>query len=298
MFADSGENANEFSVVLRVFYGWYDERTAEPASYSEVKARDRNDATSKEAEDITVKYRTIFENSKKTAGAYELEVKYPKIKELVYIPVCVIDGKIYLDFLIRGSAVETDFVLEDEPSAPSDETSDGFYRAAANADGITVSSPRFKKEVTSYLLSDGNVYHIRYWESDMEYSYAKATFSDGDATFTVDKYMRIGDRVYQCTTGRSSKIRNIKKAPSVLDKAVHDSENSIYALGAEYLVKVPNGESRENLDEIITENNKRRKAPPKPLFPPSQINFHWKEISELEKYNPYTWNRRNIDLGK
>ena len=56
-------------------------------------------------------------------------------------------------------------------------------------------------------------------------------------------------------------------------------------------------ELRQKYDKL-SENNKRRKDPPKPLFPVSEIDFHWKEITELEKYNPFTWNRRNIDLGK
>ncbi len=297
LFADSdSEKSAEFAVVLRVFYGWYDERTSEASGYKEIKARDRNDATSKEAEDISITYRTIFENSSRSAGAYELIVKYPSIKETVSIPICVIGGKIYLDFLIKGTASATDFFDSAEYKQSSD--NGGLYRAASNADGITVSSPRFKKEVTSYFVHEDNFYQIRYWESDMEYTYAKATFSDGDETFTVDKYLRVGDKIYQCTTGRSSKIRNIKKAVSNLGKAAHDDENTIFALGKEYLVKVPNGQKHENLQEIIDENNKRRKDPPKPLFPPSEIDFHWKEIAELEKYNPYTWNRRNIDLGK
>lgn len=297
LFAENGsEQAADFSVVLRVFYGWYDDRTAEATGYKEIKARDRNDATSKEAEDIIVTYRTIFENKARNAGAYELVVKYPSIKETVLIPICIIDGKIYLDFLIKGSAADTDFF--DAEGYENQADGNGLYRAASNADGITVSSPRFKKEVTSFFVHDGSVYQIRYWESDMEYTYAKATFSDGEDTFTVDKYLRVGDKVYQCTTGRSTKIRNIKKIVSDLANSAHDGENTIFALGKEYLVKVPNGERHENLQEIVDENNKRRKAPPKPLFPPSEINFHWKEISELEKYNPYKWNRRNIDLGK
>lgn len=84
----------------------------------------------------------------------------------------------------------------------------------------------------------------------------------------------------------------------MLENMTSDSEGTIFALGKEYLIKVPEGVNHDDLQKIVDENNKRRKDPPKPLFPPSQINFHWKEISELEKYNPYTWNRRNIDLGK
>lgn len=296
LLADGGGGAAEFAVVLRVFYGWYSERTAEAASYREVVARERNDASAREAEDISVTCRTVFENAARSAGVYELVVKYPGGGKAVPIPVCVLDGKLYLDFVVRGSASGTDFF--DGGGSASAPEGDGLYRAASNADGITVSPPRLKKEVTSYFVRGGSSYQIRYWESEMEYTYEKATFSDGDETFTVDKFLRVGDTVYQCTTGRSTKIRNVKKTASRLEGAARDDEGAIFALGPEYLVKVPNGGLHEHLQEIVDGNNRRRRDPPKPLFPPSEIDFHWKEISELEKYNPHTWNRRNIDLGK
>lgn len=287
----------DFSVVLRVFYGWYDDRAAENESFSEIKTRDKNDAESRKPEDISIKCHTIFENESKTAGVYELELIYPgavyttgKIarRESVFVPIAVIQDKMYLNFLVK------------------DKDSD-FWKCASNADGITISKPRIKKEVRSFFINktsdeEGNeyedIYHLRYWKSEMDYSDSKATFSDGKRTFEVSKYLKIGTDVYQCTTGRSTKIRNIEKAPSMPLDSVFDSDNTICAFGRPYLVKVPSKSTKDDLLLIVAENNKRRKDPPKPLFPPSEIDFHWKEISELEKYNPFTWNRRNIDLGK
>ena len=49
-------NQNEFALVLRVFYQWYNDRAAEPASFSEVKSRDRNNTTKSPAEDIQIQY--------------------------------------------------------------------------------------------------------------------------------------------------------------------------------------------------------------------------------------------------
>ena len=310
---NSGEAAAsipfDFSVVLRVFYAWYDDRASEPSSFREIKTRDRNDAESSSPEDISVRCRTVFENESKNAGVYELELIYPgavystgKVarRESLFVPIAVIEGKIYLDFLVNPD-------LESENGNVRVVKSDsdaGYWGCASNADGITISPPRFKKEVNSYYVlkeDDGGdvVYKLRYWKSGMDYDpNAVATFTDGKKTFEVPKFLKIGSHLYQCTTGRGTKIRNIEKTTSMPEGVVYDSDFSICAFGNPYLVRVPNGETKEDLLAIVTENNKRRKDPPKPIFPVSEINFHWKEITELEKYNPFTWNRRNIDLGK
>ena len=234
-------NKNEFALVLRLFYRWYDDRAAEPAEFSEIKARDRNNTTKSPAEDINIQYITICENPSKTAGIYELSVKYPDEKFPVLIPVCVIDGKIYMDFLIKDSAEITDLSTSldtEENSRSATVSRDGFYRAASSANGISIAKPVFEKEVLSYFVNDGEreVYKIRYWLSEMDYSYAKATFSDGEKIFSVDKYLRIGSNVYQCTTGRSSKIRNIQKSSNFGKNTVYDGDGGIVAFGNPYLV--------------------------------------------------------------
>ncbi len=306
-------NQNEFALVLRVFYQWYNDRAAEPASFVELKSRDRNNTTKSPAEDIQIQYITICENPSRTAGVYELSVRYPHEKLPKLIPICIIDGKIYLDFLIKDSAKITDLRLSsDSEGAASGEASeeekngDGFYRSASSASGITIAPPVFQKEVVSYFVSGSGseVYKIRYWLSEMPYSYATATFSDGEKVFTVDKYLRIGSNVYQCTTGRSTKIRNIQKSSKFEKNAVYDSDGGIVAFGESYLVKVPEGNDRTALEtsayflDTIEENNKRKKPAPKSPFPPTFPKYRWKEITELELYNPSTWNKRNLDINK
>lgn len=299
MFSSDG---NEFSLVLRVFYQWYNDRTAEPSAYNELKARDRNDAVSANAEDIKVFYRVITENQSGTAGVYELVMNYPHVKEAVSIPVCVVDGKLYLDFLIR-TETENDreksySAVMQEGSSEREEAESVFYRAASSAKSISIETPVFSKEVLSYYLHEGAIYKIRYWLSGMEYSDAKASFSDGKQVFSVDKFLKIGDQLFQCTTGRSSKIRNIEKSSSFEKEITQDSDRKFIVFGKPYLVKVPEMNTKQDLLANVEENNRRRKPAPKPIFPPAEIDFHWKEISELEKYNPYTWNRRNIDIHK
>ncbi len=311
MFSDK----NEFAVVLRVFYQWYNDRAAEPASFSEITSRDRNDTSANPAENISVKFVVVSENPSRTAGVYNLYIKYPHEKEDFIIPVCVIDGNLYLDFLIKGS------VLSGYDSSPAQESSgslsstassgsspdeaqnleSGFYRAASSANSISIAPPVFKNEVVSYFVNGNDIYKIRYWLSSMEYSEVQASFTDEDGetkVFSVDKFLKIGSNLYQCTTGRSTKIRNIEKSSSPKKKLTFDSDKFFVALGEPYLSRVPEKNGAEDLLSSVAENNKRRKPAPKPLFPPSEIDFHWKDISELEKYNPYTWSKRNLDIHK
>ncbi len=297
---------NEFALVLRVFYQWYNDRACESDEYKEILLRDRNNTTSSELEGLSIVCHKIFENNSNSTGVYELEVNYPYEKEKVFIPICVINDKIYLDFLIRtGEAAPAEnqnaaFVNQGqgEDEKPDEKIPDGFFRAASSASGIMISSPVFKKEVISYYIHGSDIYKIRYWLSQMDYTDDKASFSDGNQVFSVNKFLKIGSQLFQCTTGRSSKIRNIEKRSSFEEKIILDDDKSIIAFGKAYLVKVPDIDGKESFIANIAERNSRKKSAPPPLFPPSEVDFHWKDISELEKYNPYTWNRRNLDIHK
>ena len=298
LFSNQTEDDGKIALVLRVFYGWYSNRAAEPERFLEIAERPKNDAEAQKAEDISFSIKTIFENSSKTAGIYEISCFYNvasasgKIKsEKSVVPVAVLDGKIYLDFLVKTSV--SDFVSADANA----ENHDGFWRAASNADGLTISPPRIKDEVRSYFVAGNEVYRLRYWKSDIEYSDAIATFSVDSRVFEVAKFLKIGDEVYQCTTGRSSKIRNIEKS-SALPSSIFDSEGTICVLGEPYLALVPDQTDEKAFLENVAQNNKRKHEVPKPVFAPFPLDFDWKSIDELEKNNPATWSRRNVDLGK
>lgn len=276
------------SIVLRVFYQWYDDRAAEPSSFAQISSRDRNDTISSHPENIEVKFFTLFENESKTAGIYELSVKYPKIKNVVYIPIAVIDNQLYLTFLMRENI-----------NYPDLESNKDFYlKDYGVSNGITISPPIIKDEIISYYVTGNSVYHIRYWESKMDFSEEKAEFSTEEKNFFVDKFIKAGGKIYTCTTGRSKKIRNIQKSTFISENFIIDNDSVIYAYGKPYLIKVPSQKTEKDFCTIVESNNSKRKPPQTPPFPASEIDFHWKEISEIEKYNPYTWNRRNIDLHK
>ncbi len=302
-----GKDGNEFAAVLRVFYAWYNDRAAEPASYAEYSTRDRNNTTSRRAEHIEIKYITLAENESHTAGAYELRVLYPGEKAYTYVPVAIIGGNIYLDFLVKGSASEVDrqHVLTsiskstDERGGVTENLNlEGFWRDCGAASGLLVSPPYIKKERTGYYFYDNSFYHIRYWETDMPYSYARAGFTDGDKSFVVDKYVRSAGKVYTCCTGRRTQIRNIQKSSELPSTCLFDSDGVICAFGPPYLVRVDGSRKREDLQRMTDETNAKRKPPQKPPFPVTFPNVRWPKYEELELYNPDTWNRRNIDVGK
>ena len=300
-----GKDGNEFAAVLRVFNGWYNDRAAEPASYADYATRDRNDATSRTAEHIEISYITIAENLSHTAGAYELQVLYPNAKSYVYIPIAVIGSEIYLDFLVKGSAQSVDYnpVLtsrqaDAQGQVRNEPDLEGFWRDCGGASGLLVSPPNFKKERTGYYFFNNSFYHIRYWETDMPYTYAKAGFTDGEQSFVVDKYVRSAGKVFTCCTGRRTQIRNIDKSTELPGKFFFDSDGVICAFGLPYLVRMEGKDSRTDLQKITEETNARRKPPQKPPFPVTFPNVRWPKMEELDLYSPDTWNRRNLDVGK
>ncbi len=272
---------DECAFVLKLFYQWYNDRTSEKSSYAEYAARKVNDATPSKAQDIKISYNTVLTNSDSSSSVYELKVRYDGAKDDAFINCAVVNDNIYLDFYQ---------VIKDDAGT--------FYKALSATTAITVSESYYKDELISlYTDNNNNTFEIRYWISNMDFSEDKAYFENEGERYYVDKFIRCGGRVYTCTTGRSTKIRNFKKTDINKMNLVYDKDKVIAAVNKVYLTRVST-EGGKAFVLNAEENNKRKKDPPKPLFPVSDIDFHWKEISELEKYNPVTWNRRNIDLGK
>ena len=284
-------DGSPFSCVLRVFYGWYDDRAAEGEGFAQILSRDRNNTAAPRPENISIEFKTLVENSAKTSGAYELKIKYPALKDFVYIPLAVVEGKIYLNFLIRE-----DFEEETEENSPKTETF--FLKDFSAASGITISPPVIKKELLSYVADGQNVYPVRYWLSEMEENDSRAELYDGEITFSIPKFLQVAGNLYTCTTGLASKIRNVKKTDAFPVDFVTDEEKKIYAFGKEYLVYVPGSGNYEQILNAAQKNNQRRHPPSKPPFPITEPKFRWKEISDIELYDVRTWNRRNLDIHK
>ena len=273
------ERSNYVTIILKTFYGWYLDRTAEPP-YFDKTSRTRNVATVSAPENIKIEYRPLIVNEKSGSEAgngsvWELFIHYPGYREPFIIPVAVIDGSLYLDFSIR---------LDGNAESPEDELS-GFWCGIGKASGIKVSAPHTYENIDSLYITPDGVYHIRYWLTDMEYSTENAFFSDDGKTYSVVKHIKSAGRVYTCTSGRSVTIRNISKASERPSVYALDSSHSICGYGEPYLKKTSDQAGEEALLEIVRKANARRAPDPDPPFPPSNLDWHMDEINALEAGN-------------
>lgn len=328
----SNGNGSLVMMVLRTFYQRYDDRVAEPRGYTEKNARPVNDSTQRDfPEEIAVRFvpltdelnlgSVVVQNDGdevmadgKSSGAWNLQIAYPARKEIYNVPVAVIDGKLYLNFIIKeeDSDVIPPSPLLDGNTMQSGNPLNGYWQDSGNASGILACPPVNSKELMSYYVSDSSIYHIRYWRTDMDYDSEKqAVFSDGDETFRVPKHLRVSGQTFTCVNGRGSRIRNIEKSNSfpgeytvnsilVRKKGIGANNeefsysvrtSTICALGKPYLEL----EKDKTIEQLIKENSERKYPAPEPLFPPHGIlEFDWSILEDP----PSNWNLRMLDIGK
>lgn len=300
----SFENLDSASVILKLFYGWYYDRAAEPGTqtfvdsimsttqldynysgasqqdfitrnsvtitdevlqYDSLPPRPKNDATSPRAQQLLVEFEPLIPETE-ASGAWNVWITYPDIKERHAIPVAVFEGKLYVNFYLG---------LNDNVSR--------FFQAASNTNGITISTPLLDKEVTSYLVTGSRMYKIRYWQTDMEYDgETEAILSGEDGDYQVPKHLLIGGTVYTCVAGRRVDIRNVEEIPLDISGFTMSSDNRIIVQKSAYLSLMDNNASE--LYQLIAEANSRKAPPPPPPIPLGDLDFHYAEIEDLRKY--------------
>ena len=300
----SFENLDSASVILKLFYGWYYDRAAEPGTqtfvdsimsttqldynysgasqqdfiarnsvtitdevlqYDSLPPRPKNDATSPKAQHLLVEFEPLIPETE-TSGAWNIWITYPDIKERHAIPVAVFDGKLYVNFYLGTSSPLS-----------------RFFQAASNTNGITISTPLLDKEVISYLVTGSRMYKIRYWQTDMEYDGAtEAVLSGEDGDYQVPKHLLIGGTVYTCVAGRRVDIRNVEEIPLDISGFTMSSDNRIIVQKSAYLSLMDNNASE--LYQLIVEANSRKAPPPLPPIPLGDLDFHYGEIEDLRKY--------------
>ena len=278
----------DIALILKTYYGWFYDRAAEPEAFASQSERFLCTATTKDAERLTVtaedllnrppRYDTNGNPLPYDSGAWELVVKYNgKKKYETRIPVAVIGNELYLDFVLR-------FDSEDRP-APSGGELRGYWQGVCKRESIGLAPYPRVPEIRSYYVSDDGMYVLRFWETTMPYTDALASFDDTDKTFSVAKHIVSSASVFTCVTGRSNRIRNIVKTPLDFGDYKLDKTGTICVFGKPYMTKVLGKDSAPHLMQIVVEANARRKDPPPPLFPPSDLNWHWDLIALLEKDN-------------
>ena len=278
----------DIALILKTYYGWFYDRAAEPEAFAEQSERFLCTATTKEAERLTVtaedllnrppRYDTNGNALPYDSGAWELVVKYNGKKRYeTRIPVAVIGNELYLDFVLRFDSSES-------PAFSGSELR-GYWQGVCKRKSIRLAPYPRASEIRSYYVSDDGMYVLRFWETTMPYTDDLASFDDTGKTFSVAKHIVSSASIFTCVTGRSDRIRNIVKTPIDFGDYKLDETGMICVFGKPYMMKVLGKDSAPGLMQIVAEANSRRKDPPPPLFPPSDLNWHWDLIALLEKDN-------------
>ena len=284
MFANLDSMKTGFAdtcIMLKTLYGWYYDRSAEIDFSSENFngcERDLNSVTGSNAEKIKVSFAEIQNSASGSEGAWELELKYAD-NSVSIVPAARIGSSIFLNFLVKQHA-------DAEPSIY------GPWLGVGQAEGICISPVKNAGELTSLYITEDSVYYIRYWQTDMEYSSHQATFYDGEKAFYIAKHIKSAGKIYTCVSGRGTQIRNVRRSPLQADDFLMNDSGTVLTFEKPYLTllnseKFLDKESvvmQEYLD-IAEKANSKRKSPPPPLFPVKELDWHWNEINELEKYN-------------
>lgn len=276
-----------FSSILKTYYGWYYDRAAEPIGYSENNKRFRCVPTPEQAERISVTVEPIpgewqyawseeievpsenGESSTKVrrikklqnSGAYEIVLSYTN-REVTRIPVAVIDGKMYLNFLIKPTLARTDDI---ENYLPTDKPY-GYWQGVSQKRGILIAPLKDEENVYSYYFAENSVYTLRYWKANTDFVSRSASFTDVEHEFRVPKHIITANTIYTCATGIRTLIRNIDKSLSLEKEMTLDSTGTICVFGKPYLIKLEEATNENELMEIVAIANSRRKPDPSPIF--------------------------------
>lgn len=292
VFFEKDENErDQIVIILKTYYGWYLDRVVEDASYGEKAKRDRNAATTKEPVFVISEANQILDYN----DAYEMTLTYDK-RDISYVPFCIIDGVMYLDFYLRS---------EKNPE---------FWLGNVVSEGIKVSNQTFKNDFYSWYISkDGEVcYKVRYWQSNMDYDSSleaiiKSKYLDDEVKIT--KHILSANNVYTCVPGRRVYVRNLDKRAEAFDgkTMVYNEENNVCAASEPYLKQLVDKKTFDDMMEIVRYQNSQRKPDPPPLFPDMEVDYHWDLIDMLEKDNKIiqevrerqkAFGTRGKDIGK
>lgn len=270
---------NYIWIYLKLFYGWYIDRAAEGTTRKTARyPYDRNDGTFRDIQNIKIQFKPLLDTEK--CCAYEIIVNYPKIKEPVVIPVCIIDGKLYLDFAIKTNELPVNYETESENKKSNPLT--GSWSSVGKVSGIKVSKPITKENLVSTYITDDSIYYIRYWKTDMPYSKDWAFFSDGKYKYEVPKHIRSAGNVYTCVTGRSVTIRNVERRNLPLENYVMGEEQNVIAFNEPYLTKIKDNCGLSEMMEIVKVSNSRKAPLDPPVFPPKEPDWVIEDTYSIE----------------
>lgn len=267
-FEETEEQNPQIVIILKEFYGWYYDRAAEPKEYEQKESRNRNSATTRNAEQVYFTLNPISKTQEDRMDAFELQMDYSRFQTSI-IPIALVQDNIFLNFYIQ------------------DQENKNLYRGNAASLGIMLSPQKVPQNIGAFYINQGKIFDIRYWFTDMDYMDDKVTLNFNDNEYLVDKHLYSCGNNYSSVSGRSKKIRNVLEPKDFNEEDfIFNEDKSIMILDKEpYLTKLADKSTFEDLMKIVKEGNSRRKPDPKPLFPPDDLNWHWDLIDYLESNN-------------
>lgn len=265
--------------VLKLYYGWYYDRAAESKEISEEFVKARNNGTSREAQHIVMEVNDIA-GSITEDNAWEITLNYSK-KDKAIIPVAVYDDKMYLNFFIKN-------LTYDEDGNPII-TSNGVWRGNCFTEGLKISMQKIDRNIGAYIVQGNKYYDVRYWISDMDFSNENAIVEYQDESYYVPRHIFSAGNVYSCVTGRRLRVRNVQPSFAFNEDDYYFNEDKTLMIPKteEYLVRIADKQTIEDVIQIVNTQNSKRKPPQPPYFEDKDLDWHWDIILELEKNNPY-----------
>lgn len=271
---DNEKSKCSLVLLLKNFYGWYYDRVSEPLSYGEKAKRSRNDATSRKGEIVDI-------NIVAKAPYYEVNLTYSKLQKNT-VPLLLFKDALYLDFYTR--ILPENNIKE---NVNYNDNYNGFWQGHGLSKGILMSEQSIPQEISSYYINDNEIYKIRYWITDMDYSsdYVELTYEDN--TFFIPKHIKSAGNVYTCVRGRGKKVRNVFPPSNFNpDNYIFTEEKDFLIFNKiPYLVKMADYKTFNDYISLVNKANSRRKPKRKALFPPADVNWHWDLIDKLEENN-------------
>lgn len=158
-------------------------------------------------------------------GLHILRITYPRTKQAVYLPICLIDDLLFTSFFQRNDYTSSEPYLPEEyrPYGITDEQARfamnrhdsplyGFWTEQGSRDGILLYPNEAPKYFDAYFFTDTEYFKFRYWLDTLEVSSNQCHFTDtNNITYTVPRVLQRGTLTYSCVTSNSSILRNFEK---------------------------------------------------------------------------------------
>ena len=273
-----GEN-NEIAIVLKLFYSWYADRAVEPNNFSEIYSKHINDATSANNLNYSVKYEKKIEN----LPIWDITILENE-KIISTIPIAIINNEIYLNFLVKETNQNeihpTEYKYNSQNKIPV-----GFWKGINYSENIRISPRNNQENLISWYFTENAIYKLRFWQTDMIHNQEESFFSDSNQMYAIPKHILSAGINYTCANGKSSHIRNVEKFTHFPETFTLDTTLQICGINKANFTKVNDINDAKELLKFVNKLNSRRKPLPKPLFPPSNLDWHWDLINNLEKNN-------------